>query len=219
MKTFCKKRSTFHKKFFVPNQKYENTPDLTPIVLLFRHVLLQKLQESVGTEEFGGVGGGELLPHQGGVFFLSQPGSHGNGEAQLFLGGHPFGNVLCGGFSHGKLGAVFVCAVLGGDGGGQGEYLSVQEGHSQLQTAGHAHFIRLQQDVSHKPGVQVDVLHLGDGVHALQLVAVGLGYDMIKDASENQPFIVEADVAVEEGKVIVVDRKKMEEWERLKVRF
>ena len=44
-------------------------------------------------------------------------------------------------------------------------------------------------------------------------------YDMIKDASENQPFIVEADVAVEEGKVIVVDRKKMEEWERLKVRF
>jgi hypothetical protein len=44
-------------------------------------------------------------------------------------------------------------------------------------------------------------------------------YDMIKDALENQPFIVEADVAVEEGKTIVVDRKKMEEWARPKVRF
>lgn len=44
-------------------------------------------------------------------------------------------------------------------------------------------------------------------------------YEQIKTALENQPFIVEADAAVEEGKVIVVDRKKMEDWIKPKVRF
>lgn len=39
-------------------------------------------------------------------------------------------------------------------------------------------------------------------------------YEQIKAALENQPFTVESDVAVEENKVIVVDRRKLDAWQK-----
>lgn len=44
-------------------------------------------------------------------------------------------------------------------------------------------------------------------------------YEQIKDVLEGQPFIVESDVAVEENKVIVVDRRKLDAWQKEVIDF
>ena len=38
--------------------------------------------------------------------------------------------------------------------------------------------------------------------------------EQIKAMLVNQPFIVESDMAVEENKVIVVDRRKLDAWQK-----
>ena len=76
-------------------------------------------------------------------------------------------------FAHRILGVFRVDAQAARQPGGYFEHLFVQERHAQLQRVGHAHAVGLEQDVPGQPDVDVQILHLGHVVLALDAVVEG----------------------------------------------
>ena len=130
-------------------------------------MLVEQAHQLIGVEELARDVAREPFLHHGVVALLAQPIHDRHGEAELLL----LRPVL----RDGELRSVAQCELrlllVGlerrGDGGRQVEYAAVEEGHARFERMRHRHFVGLEQDVSHQPEVQIDVLH------ARRLVEIG----------------------------------------------
>ena len=121
-------------------------------------MVIQQLHQSGGVKENRRVVAGEIFFDQVVIFLLPQPVADGHRESLFGTVGPLVGQGAVGGMTHDHLGVRALNAVAGGNGLGKGHHFFIQEGHPQLQTVRHAHFVGLQKDVSRKPQVHVQIL-------------------------------------------------------------